>query len=140
MPDLPDIPPAIPRCWKLRQSQGEIHLVGVPSGFVNGDGYQLTLRAAYDLHGRNPFKAHSKFDFDLLRAAQKGVDEKSDFRIVASDGISIEGGDHGSLVVRATKPDFEMIFKPADLNRDLIMKVSSVPIGESSEGDEEVEE
>lgn len=140
VPDLSGIPPATPRCWRLTQSQGEIHLVGVPSGFVNGDGYRLTLRAAYDLHGRNPFKAHSKFDFDLLRAAQRGVDERSDFRIVTKGGISIEGGDHGSLILHVNSPNFEMIFQPADLKRDLIMKVGSVPIGESPDGDEETEE
>lgn len=138
-PKVPDIPPAISRCWKLRQSLGEIHLEGVPSGFVSTEGYQLTLWAAYDLHGRNPFKAHSKFDFDLLSAAQNGVDVKSDFRVVASEGVRIVGGDHGCLVVHVTNPSFEMVFQPVDLNRDLIMKVSSKPIGDSSD-DEEAEE
>lgn len=140
VPEPKDVPPPNPRCWRLSQSQGEVRLSGVPSGFENPAGYRLTLRAAYDLHGRNPFKAHSKFDFDLLRAAQKGVDEKSDFRISSSEGITVLSGDHGSLTIDVINPDFEMIFRPADLNRDLIMKVNSTPIGDSTDEDEEAEE
>jgi hypothetical protein len=138
--DIPVIPSPTPRCWKLKQSKGEIYLTGNPEGFTNGEGYVLILRAAYDLRGRNPFKAHSKFDFDLHKAATKGVDEKSDFRVVTNGAIKIESGNHGSLKVHVTAPDFEMTFQPADLNRDLIMKISSTPFGESSDEDEESEE
>jgi hypothetical protein len=128
-PDDPDIPLPTPRCWRLKQCAGEIYLTGNPDGFTNKEGYRLTLQAAYDIHGRNPFKTHSKFDFNLKQAVEKGIDDKSGFRVVTS-GVQIESGDYGSLVVQVSNPDFEIIFKPADLNRDLIMKISSTPIGE----------
>lgn len=136
---LPDIPPSTPRCWKLKQSQGEINLTGNPHGFTNGQGYRLKLQVAYDLHGRNPFKAHSKYDFDLKQAAENGVDSKSGFRVTLKDA-QIESGDHGRLVILVRHPDFEIILQPADLNRDLIMTVNSTPIGESSDEDEEITE
>lgn len=138
--DIPPIPAPTPRCWKLKQSAGEIHLTGNPEGFTNSDGYILNLRAAYDLRGRNPFKAHSRFDFDLHKAATKGVDDKSDFKVERNDAVTVVSGDDGSLVLHVTAPDFEITFLPADLNRDLIMKVGSTPLGESSDEDEEVEE
>ncbi|ELI6431014.1 hypothetical protein RRM65_000731 [Aeromonas salmonicida subsp. salmonicida] len=128
-PDDPDIPLPTPRCWRLKQYAGEIYLTGNPDGFTNKEGYRLILQAAYDIHGRNPFKTHSKFDFDLKRSAEKGIDDKSGFRVVTSS-VQIESGDYGSLVVQVSNPDFEIIFQPADLNRDLIMKISSTPIGE----------
>lgn len=139
-PELPDIPAPTPRCWKLRQSAGEIHLSGNPAGFTNGEGYELHLRAAYDLRGRNPFKAHSKFDFDLYKAASKGIDEKSGFRVVRNNAVTIIEGDYCSLRLHVTSPDFEITFLPEDLKRDLIMKVSSAPFGDSSDEDEEAEE
>ena len=138
--ELPNIPAPIPRCWRLRQSAGEIHLSGNPAGFIRADGYVLHLRAAYDLRGRNPFKAHSKFDFDLYMAASKGVDEKSGFRVAKNDAVTILKGDYCSLSLHVTSPDFEITFLPEDLKRDLIMKVGSTPFGESSEEDEEAEE
>ncbi|MNJ62767.1 hypothetical protein D3C77_586200 [compost metagenome] len=138
--NIPDIPTSTPRCWKLKQSAGEIHLAGNPAGFTNSEGYVLNLRAAYDLRGRNPFKAHSRFDFDLNKAATKGVDDKSDFKVVSNEAVNIISGDFGSLVVHVTAADFEMTLLPADLNRDLILKVGSTPFGESSDDDEETEE
>ena len=138
--DIPPIPAPTPRCWKLKQSAGEIHLTGNPEGFTNSDGYILNLRAAYDLRGRNPFKAHSRFDFDLHKAATKGVDDKSDFKVERNDAVTVVSGTDGSLVLHVTSPEFEITFLPADLNRDLIMKVGSTPFGESSDEDEEVEE
>ena len=138
--ELPNIPASISRCWRLRQSAGEIHLSGNPAGFIRADGYVLHLRAAYDLRGRNPFKAHSKFDFDLYMAASKGVDEKSGFRVAKNDAVTILKGDYCSLSLHVTSPDFEITFLPEDLKRDLIMKVGSTPFGESSEEDEEAEE
>lgn len=136
---LPDIPPASPRCWKLRQVGKEIHLCGNPSGFESAKEYNLTLQAAYDLHGRNPYKAHSKFDFDLIQAARKGSDDKSGFRLDVNSHVQILDGDHGSLNVMVTGPEFEIIFRPSDLNRDLIMKVSSTPIGEPEDDEEAAE-
>ncbi|WP_339490288.1 hypothetical protein [Pseudomonas sp. EL_65y_Pfl2_R95] len=138
--DIPNIPAPTPRCWKLKQSAGEIHLVGNPEGFTNSEGYTLNLRAAYDLRGRNPFKAHSRFDFDLHRAATKGVDDKSGFIIMSNDAVKVVNGGYDSLVLHVTDPHFEMTFLAADLNRDLIMKVGSTPFGESSDEDEETEE
>jgi len=139
-PDMPEIPPATPRFWKLKQSKGDIRLLANPGGFINEQGYRLIVRAAYDLHGRNPFKAHSKFDFNLHEAALKGIDEKTEFRVSISEGINIVSGDHGTLEVLITNPQFEMTFQPADLNRDLIMKITSSAIGEPSDDVEEIEE
>ncbi|OOH40968.1 hypothetical protein B0B31_19315 [Pseudomonas aeruginosa] len=138
--DLSGIPSATPRFWRLLQSKGEIRLLANPNGFSSEQGYRLTLRAAYDLHGRNPFKAHSRFDFNLLEAARKGVDKSSDFRVIMNEGVSIVSGDHGTLEVQVTNPKFEIIFQPADLNRDLIMKITSSAIGEPSDDVEEIEE
>ncbi|MCF5873826.1 hypothetical protein [Aeromonas veronii] len=137
--DHPSIPPSTPRCWKLKQSQGKINLTGNYSGFTNGCGYRLTLQVAYDIHGRNPFKAHSKYDFNLKQAAENGTDNITGFQ-VAIRGAEIESGDYGRLVILVKNPDFEVILQPADLNRDLIIKVNSAPIGESSYEDEEITE
>lgn len=139
-PDVPDLPSSHSRCWKLQQVGKEIHLRGNPDGFDNEQGYRLTLQAAYDLHGRNPFKAHSEYDFDLIRAAKTGIDERSDFRLDLNEFVQIVDGDHGRLSIMATGPEFEMIFRPADLNRDLIMKVGSAPIGGPSEDEEGIAE
>lgn len=140
IPDLPDLPPSSPRCWRLRQSAGEIHLSGNSAGFLNSEGYLLSLNAAYDLRGRNPYKAHSKFDFDLYKAASKGIDEKSGFRVAKNDGVTILEGGPGSLLLHVTSSDFEITFSPEDLKRDLIMKVGSTQFGERSDEDEEAEE
>ncbi|AHF69009.1 hypothetical protein [Pseudomonas cichorii] len=136
---LLNIPTPAPRCWTLRQSKGEIRLAGNPDGFVTDKGYILTLSAAYDLHGRNPFKAHSKFDFDLLKAAKNGVDEKSNFQVAINKHATIKSGGYGTLIVHVSDPSFEMVFCPADLNRDLIMKVGSVAVEQISGDDEEID-
>lgn len=138
-PDTTVIPSPSARCWKLQQVGKEIHLRGNPSGFDNALGYRLTLQLAYDLHGRNPFKIHSKFDFNLIRAARNGLDEKSEFRVDLNRYVEIVDGDHGCLTVLVTGSEFEMIFRPADLNRDLIIKVNSSPTGETPEDDIEEE-
>lgn len=141
-PDVnpPHLPVSSPRCWKLRQSAGQIRLSGNPAGFISTEGYILQLRAAYDLRGRNPFKAHSKFDFDLHKATMKGVDDKSGFKVLKNDAVTILNGDDRSLLLHVTSPDFEITFLPADLKRDLIMKVGSAAFGESSDDDEVEEE
>jgi hypothetical protein len=138
--DIPEIPPSNPRCWRLTQSVKEIRLTGNRDGFKHREGYVLNLAAAYDIHGRNPFKVHSKFDFDLFKAATTGVDRKSDFRVSMNAGAVLKSGDYGSLVVHVVDPAFEIVFQPADLNRDLIMKVSSIPFVLEAEEAEEAEE
>jgi hypothetical protein len=135
----PEIPPIASRCWKLQQVGKEVHLRGNPSGFENARGYRLTLQAAYDIHGRNPFNSHSKYDFDLIRAAREGVDKKSKFHLNLNEHVEIIDGDHGRLTVMVTSPEFEILFRPADLHRDLIMKVNSLAMGEYLD-DEEIAE
>lgn len=125
--DLPLIPPAASRCWRLQQTSGQIALRGNADGFKSESGYIIRLQAAYDLQGRNPFKAHSRFDFDLFSAAVNGVDKRSGFKVESNDDVSITGGDYGSLDLCVHSPDFELFFCPSDLNRDLIIKVSSSP-------------
>lgn len=136
----PEIPTASARCWKLSQSSNEIRLSGNASGFNSSTGYKLSLRAAYDLRGRNPFKAHSPFDFNLIKAAAKGVDDTSNFKLTANEFVKIISGDYGSLEVHVSSPEFEIKFLPADLNRDLIMKVNSMALEETWENDEDQEE
>ncbi|MFK8331865.1 hypothetical protein M2D63_017815 [Pseudomonas sp. BJa5] len=134
-----NIPAPKPRSWSLRKTEDEVHLTGNPDGFVNPDGYRFEIHAAYDLYGRNPFKAHSKYDFDLFQAAQKGIDKNSKFQVTA-ENVTIEHGSAGSLVVVAKTPEFKIIFRSADLNRDLVMKIKSTsPENSAEEGEEEVE-
>lgn len=139
-PKPPQITPPVGRCWTLQQMEKEVHLRGNKNGFTKSKGYKLTLQAAYDLHGRDPFKAHSVYDFSLIRAAQTGSDDKSGFCLEMNQYVQLEGGDDGSLSVTVRSSEFAMIFRPADQSRDLIIKVSSTPIEETTEGDEEAVE
>lgn len=122
---VPDIPPASPRCWRMRQAKNVILISGNEAGFQKHAGYVLTIQAAYDLAGRNPYAAHSLHDFSLKIAADKGIDERTGFRIEHNEHVQIQAGNAGSLQVVVAHPDFEISFFPADLNRDLAMKVSA---------------
>lgn len=135
---VPDIPPASPRCWRMRQAKNVILISGHEAGFQKQKEYVLTIQAAYDLAGRNPYAAHSVHDFSLKVSADKGIDERTGFRIDHNEHVQILAGDAGTLEIAVTHPDFEISFFPADLNRDLAMKVSARSTDEL--GDEEGEE
>ena len=135
---VPDIPPTAPRCWRMRQAKNVILISGHEAGFQKHTRYVLTIQAAYDLAGRNPYAAHSMHDFSLKVAADTGVDERTGFRIVHNEHVQIRAGNAGTLEIEVAHPDFEISFFPADLNRDLAMKVSARSGSEF--GDEDGEE
>ena len=70
----------------------------------------------------------------------KGVDEKSGFKVLKNSSVTILNGNDHSLLIHVTAPDFEITFLPADLKRDLIIKVGSKAFDEPSDEDEGEEE
>ncbi|MDR0191006.1 hypothetical protein RCO22_18840 [Pseudomonas yamanorum] len=134
---VPDIPPVSPRCWRMRQAKDVILISGHEAGFQNHAKYVLTIQAAYDLTGRNPYAAHSLHDFSLIVAANKGIDERSGFRIAHNEHVQIIGGKAGVLEIAVVNPGFEISFLPSDLNRDLVMKVSARTTEELGDDGEE---
>lgn len=142
--DIPPLPKSKPRCWKIQQNGKVVQIRGSREGFQHVNGYELTIHAAYDLPGRNPFKVHSKYDFELGRAAaacnvkSKGVGvDSTGFKVSLDGGVRFFKSESDfEMVVHVDSPDFNIALEPSDLNRDLKVEVRSQPVTDHVEFDE----
>ena len=71
----------------------------------------LRVRVAYDMIGANPFKRHSRFDFDLTNG---------DITL-ESDGAKVVPANQYSLAIRITDKDFRISASGFDERRDIVV-------------------
>jgi len=141
---IPPIPPSRPRCWRIQQSGKAVQIRGNREGFQHTKGYELTIHAAYDLPGRNPFKLHSKYDFELGKAAAacnvktEGVGfDSTGFKVFLGTGVRFSKSESDfEMVVLVDRSDFSIDLVPSDFNRDLKVEIRSQAVVSDMELDE----
>jgi hypothetical protein len=76
------------------------------------------VRLAYDVLRGDPFKKHSRFDFDLLESDEIEVDLKD---------CSVASVNPKTIVLEAASAEFKAAFTGFDTKRDLVIDARRVP-------------
>jgi hypothetical protein len=79
---------------------------------------RLRVRLAYDVLRGDPFKKHSRFDFDLLESDEIEVDLKD---------CSVASVNPKTIVLEAASAEFKAAFTGFDTKRDLVIDARRVP-------------
>lgn len=110
-PQLPPLPPAAPRRFRVAKVDGGFRIVGNPR--VPDAAPELRVTAAYDVRRGNPFKRYRSFDFDLGKRPIR----------IEPHACEIAAAEGAELVLRPTSPDFEVTVTGFDEARDVIVRV-----------------
>lgn len=112
----PDVPAAL-AALRIHPNEGGFEIKAGPGSESWTFPRVIRVKMAYDMIGANPFKKHSKFDFDLQK------DKTILFK--ASNAIC-EPINTNTLKVVATGPKFEVDVSGFDSNRDLLVDVRAL--------------
>jgi len=86
---------------------------------------RLRVRTAYDTASGNPFKKYNPFDFDFT--GRKGIKPGV---AITKKTVSLKDIGTNELVFEVTDSDFRIDVSGFDPNRDLLVKLSTTPVGE----------
>ena len=104
--------PQVEKAISIRQRTDGFDIVAGPGAAKWSFPKTIRVRMAYDMIGANPFKRHSRFDFDL----EKGKDISIEAQDAACEAIS-----PCILKVTATGPDFKVEVRGFDERRDIVV-------------------
>jgi hypothetical protein len=77
----------------------------------------IRVRMAYDIMGGNPFKRHSKFDFDLTK---KEID-------LSATNAEIEPAAKNIITLRVASAEFRLEASGFDERRDIVVDARALP-------------
>ena len=112
----PDIEPS-PRALLIRKSGTGFELKNGPATADWQLPRSIRIRLAYDLLGANPFKSHSRFDFDL---------KFPDTITWEADGGKFTPADKNIAIFMVDSEEFSLRLDGFDVNRDLIVDARAV--------------
>lgn len=114
VPSKDPVPPIVsrPALYDIRARKGGFTVGSAPSLTAEQLPLQLGVEAAYNLNGGNPFKRHSKVDFDF---------DESELKISAT-GATYRAESPNRLIIDVTSPSFSVAVAGFDTNRDLVVR------------------
>lgn len=112
----PDVQPR-EKAISIRGRKGGFEIVAGPGAAAWNFPRNIRVRMAYDIIGADPFKRHSKFDFDLENGSE------IEFDTVSSDVAALEPN---IMEITVTSPDFRIEATGFDERRDLVVDARAI--------------